>query len=44
MYQLARRLEDRVNTVERIVAADNPDWKPGLASYQANDLLSDRRN
>lgn len=28
MYNLARRLEDRLNTVERIVAADHPDWKP----------------
>lgn len=27
MYSLARRLEDRVSTVERIIAADNPDWK-----------------
>jgi phage shock protein B len=27
LYDLARRLEDRVETVERIVAADNPDWK-----------------
>ena len=32
MYNLARRLEERLNTVERIVSADNPDWKPGLAS------------
>jgi len=30
MYNLARRLEDRLNTVERIVAADNPDFRPGL--------------
>lgn len=30
MYNLARRLEDRLNTVERIVAADNPEFKPGL--------------
>lgn len=30
MYMLARRLEDRLNTVERIVAADNPEFKPGL--------------
>ena len=30
MYNLARRLEDRLNTVERIVAADNPDYRPGL--------------
>lgn len=34
MYMLARRLEDRLNTVERIVAADHPDWKPGLAVTQ----------
>ena len=34
MYNLARRLEDRLNTVERIVAADNPDWKPGLNAPQ----------
>ncbi|WP_267433986.1 envelope stress response membrane protein PspB [Sphingomonas sp. GM_Shp_1] len=31
LHLLARRLEDRVNTVERIVAADNPDFKPGLS-------------
>jgi phage shock protein B len=30
MHMLARRLEDRLNTIERIVAADNPDWRPGL--------------
>lgn len=35
MYNLARRLEDRVNTVERIVAADNPDFRPGLADYRS---------
>src|SRR4051812_28900875 len=27
MYALARRLEDRVRTVEQIVAADNPNWR-----------------
>lgn len=27
LYHLARRLEDRVQTVERIVAADNPDFR-----------------
>lgn len=30
MHMLTRRLEERLNTVERIVAADNPDFKPGL--------------
>ncbi len=34
MYNLARRLEDRLNTVERIVAADNPDFRPGMADYR----------
>ncbi|AXJ94228.1 MULTISPECIES: envelope stress response membrane protein PspB [unclassified Sphingomonas] len=32
MYNLARRLEDRLNTVERIVAADNPDFRTGLGA------------
>lgn len=27
MHDTARRLEDRVVTIERILAADNPDWK-----------------
>jgi phage shock protein B len=27
MHEIARRLEDRVITIERILAADNPDWK-----------------
>ena len=49
MFILARRLEDRVNTVERIVAADNPDFKPGLADYRSQpdyrlETQTDRRN
>ena len=44
MFHLARRLEDRVATVERIVAADNPDWKPGLPSYSTTDYPLSRRN
>jgi phage shock protein B len=28
LHLLARRLEDRLQTVERIVAADNPDFRP----------------
>ena len=53
MFNLARRLEDRVNTVERIVAADNPDfragltgpapdWKPGIPAQSSYSI--DRRN
>ncbi len=47
MYNLARRLEDRLNTVERIVAADNPEWKPGLSAPQPSYRLDrnlDRSN
>ncbi len=43
MYNLARRLEERVNTVERIVAADNPDWQPGLNAPQSTYQI-ERRN
>ena len=28
LYQLAKRLDERMDTVERLVAADNPDFKP----------------
>jgi phage shock protein B len=28
LHEMARRLEDRLNTIERIVAADNPNWRP----------------
>lgn len=28
LHYLARRLEDRLQTIERIVAADNPDFRP----------------
>lgn len=30
LHQLSRRLEERLHTVERLVASDNPDWRPGL--------------
>src|SRR3546814_19889053 len=28
LHYTARRLEDRLATIERIIAADHPDWKP----------------
>lgn len=28
LYHLAKRLDDRMDTVERLVASDNPDFKP----------------
>ncbi|GAL99841.1 MULTISPECIES: envelope stress response membrane protein PspB [Sphingomonas] len=52
LHLLARRLEDRLNTVERIVAADNPDFKPSLSQPEwrpegrlgRTDYSLDRRN
>ena len=39
LHYLARRLEDRLNTVERIVAADHPEWRPGtMTPSTSNDL------
>ncbi len=49
LYHFARRMEDRVTTVERIVAADNPDFRqlsaptaPSLA--EETDYTLSRRN
>ena len=52
MFNLARRLEERLVTVERIAAADHPDWKPGLPAphqdmlpgHDAPAYAFDRRN
>ncbi|MDF2495581.1 envelope stress response membrane protein PspB [Sphingomonas sp.] len=45
LHTLAKRLEDRVNTVERIVAADNPDFRPGIADYRSEpDYRLEDRN
>jgi phage shock protein B len=41
MHELARRLEDRLETVERLVAADNPDWQPRRMISEPEDTLSD---
>lgn len=29
LHETARRLDERLATIERIIAADNPDWKTG---------------
>ena len=38
LYELARRLEDRVHTVERIVAADNPDFRPSIRDEREEEM------
>ncbi|MFT4026718.1 MAG: envelope stress response membrane protein PspB [Novosphingobium sp.] len=49
LYQVARRLDERMDTVERLLAADNPDFRPGrlradlTADTQALDELDRMR-
>ena len=38
MHELARRLEDRLDTVERLVARENPDWQPRRMELDTPDF------
>jgi phage shock protein B len=42
LYDTARRLEERLHTVERIVAADHPDWRPAVRADEAAEQLEYR--
>ena len=33
LYSLAKRLDERMDTVERLVASDNPDYKPARLTH-----------
>ncbi len=37
LHRMARRLDERMDTIERLVTLDNPDWKPS----QLRDLSSE---
>ena len=39
LYDTARRLEDRLHTIERIVAADHPDWRPAVRADDEAERL-----
>jgi phage shock protein B len=39
MYELARRLEDRMDTVERLVGQDNPNFMPRRIDHEAEDYI-----
>jgi phage shock protein B len=41
LHDLARRLEDRMVTIERIVQAENPNWR-AIASDPVETALEDR--
>ena len=43
LYDTARRLEERLHTVERLVAFDNPDWRPAVRSDEDLQSIEDMR-
>ena len=46
LHYTARRLEERLQTIERIIAADNPDFRPSQPTREDDDGRYDysRRN
>ena len=38
MHEMARRLEDRLETVERLVAQENPEWQPRRIELDTPDF------
>ncbi|MCX7266964.1 MAG: envelope stress response membrane protein PspB [Sphingomonadales bacterium] len=38
MHELARRLEDRLETVESLVAQENPEWQPRRNDLDTTDF------
>ena len=47
MHETARRLEERLATIERIIAADNPDFRPDFRPARpaaSDDYPYERRN
>jgi phage shock protein B len=43
LHDLARRLDDRLSTIERIVAADNPNWRPSVPDRAEREPRDYRR-
>ena len=37
LHDTARRLDDRLRSIERIIAADNPDFRPGQPDERDRD-------
>ena len=42
LYQMARRLDDRMETVERIIRSDNPEWNSHRLNYSPDTPLSEQ--
>lgn len=44
LHQAALRLDDRLQTIERIMSVDNPNWRQIAAGNPAEDRLEDTRS
>jgi phage shock protein B len=44
LHNMARRLDERLETIERIVAADNPDFRPSTRGVEPESPYDYRRN
>jgi phage shock protein B len=44
LHNMARRLDERMETIERIVAADNPDFRPSVRPVDTESQYDFRRN
>ena len=45
LHDAARRLDDRINTIERIMTAENPNWRQhALPESNRQRLLADEEN
>ena len=45
LHDAARRLDDRLNTIERIMTAENPNWRQGaLPDSNRQRLLTDEES
>ena len=42
LYDLARRLDDRMNSIERIIAAENPEWRPARPELGQDPMHGER--
>jgi phage shock protein B len=40
LHDTARRLDARLDSIERIIAADNPDWKAGTLGSAPTDRVT----
>jgi phage shock protein B len=40
LHEMARRLDDRLHSIERIIAADDPTWKDGRLADSASSRRS----